>query len=163
MPKSTGTGVDPMSADFIIRPARELDTSAVHSIELEQFSHPWPLQQFHRELILPFSRFLIAETLPVSRIAGFSITWVIPPTAEIHNIAIKGEYQGRGLGRKLLTAVLDSLAGEVDEVYLEVRTSNRKAISLYESAGFSCAGLRKDYYENPPEDAWVYHLRLDQK
>ena len=38
---------------------------------------------------------------------------------------------------------------------LEVRRSNEVARALYESFGFSVAGVRRGYYTNPPEDALI--------
>ena len=45
-------------------------------------------------------------------------------------------------------------------VYLEVRQSNKSAQGLYFSAGFGLHSMRKDYYRNPPEDAYVLSLQL---
>ena len=39
------------------------------------------------------------------------------------------------------------------KIYLEVRESNRAAIALYEKLGFRREGLRRDYYEEPRENA----------
>jgi ribosomal-protein-alanine N-acetyltransferase len=38
---------------------------------------------------------------------------------------------------------------------LEVRRSNEPAQQLYERFGFAVAGVRRDYYSNPVEDALV--------
>lgn len=38
-------------------------------------------------------------------------------------------------------------------IYLEVRASNIAAVTLYEHAGFKEVGQRKNYYDNPREDA----------
>ena len=38
---------------------------------------------------------------------------------------------------------------------LEVRKSNEPAIKLYEQAGFNNAGVRKDFYVAPKEDAVI--------
>ena len=38
-------------------------------------------------------------------------------------------------------------------IYLEVRASNIAAVTLYEHAGFKEVGQRKNYYNNPREDA----------
>ena len=44
--------------------------------------------------------------------------------------------------------------------HLEVRKSNQPAIGLYEKLGFTRDGLRKNYYENPIEDAVLMSKRL---
>jgi ribosomal-protein-alanine N-acetyltransferase len=65
-------------------------------------------------------------------------------------------YRRRGIARTLLRELLDRHAGTA--VFLEVRSSNASARQLYESAGFTTAGIRKSYYSNPYEDAIVLSL-----
>ena len=38
---------------------------------------------------------------------------------------------------------------------LEVRVSNASAIHLYEKLGFRAVGIRKNFYDNPKEDAMI--------
>jgi ribosomal-protein-alanine N-acetyltransferase len=45
-------------------------------------------------------------------------------------------------------------------VFLEVRASNKPALSLYYSVGFALHSLRKGYYRDPDEDAYVLALEL---
>ena len=46
---------------------------------------------------------------------------------------------------------------------LEVRISNTGAIHLYEGLGFASAGVRKNFYDRPKEDAMIMwrHEALD--
>jgi ribosomal-protein-alanine N-acetyltransferase len=48
-------------------------------------------------------------------------------------------------------------------MYLEVRKSNNGAISFYNKYGFDILYERKGYYRNPPEDALVMVLELDER
>jgi ribosomal protein S18 acetylase RimI-like enzyme len=48
-------------------------------------------------------------------------------------------------------------------ILLEVRLSNQRAIRFYQKNGFSIASRRKNYYRNPPEDAWVMERKLPKK
>ena len=45
---------------------------------------------------------------------------------------------------------------------LEVRESNLAAISLYEKHGFERVGLRKNFYEQPRENAVLYTKQLQK-
>ena len=44
-------------------------------------------------------------------------------------------------------------AAGVARLYLEVRRSNARALRLYGGLGFEQTGIRKNYYEEPVEDA----------
>ena len=44
---------------------------------------------------------------------------------------------------------------KVDVFFLEVRESNQAAIHLYSSFGFISAGIRKNFYEKPRENAVI--------
>ena len=66
-------------------------------------------------------------------------------------------FRGLGVGEALLRAFLADVdaAPPLPAVYLEVRASNAAAQRLYARAGFVPAGVRRDYYEHPREDALV--------
>ena len=66
-------------------------------------------------------------------------------------------YQCQGIGRRMMTELLEYASGGV--VFLEVRTDNVAAIALYESLGFVNVGLRRRYYRASGADA--YTMRRD--
>lgn len=80
---------------------------------------------------------------------------------ELENVVVSSASRRRGIGRRLLKALLDA-ARQTDSasVYLEVRQSNAAARALYEQAGFVLSGRRKSYYKDPQEDAILYRLDL---
>ena len=43
-------------------------------------------------------------------------------------------------------------------ITLEVRTSNLPAIAMYRSLGFTEAGVRRNFYTEPREDALIFTL-----
>ena len=108
---------------------------------------PWPEVAFVRELAVPHNRYVGArvDDLLVGY-AGIARLGRTPPFEyEIHTIGVDPDYQGRGIGRRMMTDLLD-FAGPDGVVFLEVRTDNEPAIALYESLGFVRVGLRKRYY-----------------
>lgn len=71
--------------------------------------------------------------------------------SEIINLAVDPKYQGQGIAKELLQDILN----EAKTWLLEVRESNIKAKALYESLGFEVIAQRKQYYQNPREDALI--------
>lgn len=75
---------------------------------------------------------------------------------DVLTIGVRPEMQGRGLGAKLLTALLDeAVARGCGEVFLDVRADNDRARRLYERFGFTPVGVRKRYYQPSGVDAIV--------
>ena len=72
------------------------------------------------------------------------------------NIAVRQDCRGRGLGR-MITRALMQYASNLGAEYLtlEVRQSNVTAQNLYKSLGFVKVNVRKRYYEDTGEDAWL--------
>ena len=71
----------------------------------------------------------------------------------LENMAVATPWQRQGVGRRLLAdGLLWCRAHAAGMVFLEVRASNRAAITLYEGAGFSVVGNRPGYYREPTED-----------
>jgi ribosomal-protein-alanine N-acetyltransferase len=74
----------------------------------------------------------------------------------INNLAVRGDFRGRGAGTALLEHVLQAGASRgADRATLEVRRSNAPALRLYERLGFTVAATRPNYYVTPPEDALI--------
>ena len=96
-------------------------------------------------------------------LAGYLIGREAAGTGEVLNLAVAPEFRRRGVGGALLEAGLAALRRRrVEEVFLEVRESNRSAQALYSATGFRPVGQRAAYYRNPKEDALVLRLALRQ-
>ncbi len=98
------------------------------------------------------------DTRPLPRpyVVGFSGIWMMVDEAHITNIAVRKEYQGKGLGGLLIIATID-LTRELKAsvITLEVRASNIHAQDLYSRYGFTQTGLRNAYYLDNKEDAII--------
>jgi ribosomal-protein-alanine N-acetyltransferase len=98
-------------------------------------------------------------TIEESCLHGFVVARIVGAEWEIENIAIAGSARRRGLGTRLLGELLDlARAQGAEAVFLEVRESNRAARSLYEKWAFLESGRRRNYYNDPEEDAILYRL-----
>jgi ribosomal-protein-alanine N-acetyltransferase len=88
-------------------------------------------------------------------IIGVGCYWEIVDEAHITVLAIDPCYHRRGLGQWLLINLLENACQrELLRATLEVRASNSRAISLYESFGFQALGNRRAYYPDG-EDALI--------
>lgn len=82
----------------------------------------------------------------------------------ITNIAVRPDLRRTGLGRAVVTALLDrARESSVVDVFLEVRVSNEPALALYRSLGFETVGTRKNFYKLPTEDAFVMRWHASQE
>ena len=95
------------------------------------------------------------------RLVGWGGIWCVADEAEIASVCVDPAYRRLGGGTKLLQTLLRQarLSG-AQNVYLEVRASNRAAQELYRGAGFECIGVRKRYYTNPLEDAVLMRCEI---
>ena len=135
------------------------DLDEVMAIERASFAYPWSSRFFHQEFEVECARSILAEMN--GTIVGYVLFWLLPETVDIHNLAVKGEYRRRGVGRILLHKVIvEALRQSSARVTLEVRKSNLAAQKLYESAGFVATGVRKGYYSDDGEDALTMALDL---
>lgn len=145
---------------FAIRRMRSTDLARVMEIELETFTMPWSESTFRGLLRRTDSDLFVAEHN--GAVIGYAIFWSVTDQGELGNVAVAPEYRGKGIGTRLVEAVLDRAVEKgVREVFLEVRKSNSGAQNLYKAFGFFEVGKRRNYYLEPLEDALVMKRVLD--
>lgn len=143
-----------------MRPAALRDAAAIAGLERRCFGDPWSEDSFREAVSSAWSFGLVAEDDDVG-LVGYLIAREVAGTGEILNLAVAAPARRRGVARVLLTHGLETLERRgAEEVFLEVRASNRAAQTLYTSAGFKPVGQRDDYYRYPTEDALVFRLPL---
>jgi [ribosomal protein S18]-alanine N-acetyltransferase len=93
---------------------------------------------------------------PVEFISGFVGLWIMVDEAHVINIAVREGFRGKGIGELLLISSVD-LASRLKSsvVTLEVRASNTVAQNLYLKYGFNKVGVRRGYYTDNKEDAFI--------
>ncbi|OOS00277.1 ribosomal-protein-alanine N-acetyltransferase [Haemophilus paracuniculus] len=117
--------------------------------EIEQAAHlvPWTKgtllnNQGERYLNLKYSE--------NGKIVAFAICQMVLDEATLFNIAVDPDFQGQGIGKRLLSALISQLAeNAVQTLWLEVRQSNHTAQRLYQALGFNEVTVRKNYYPTP--------------
>jgi ribosomal-protein-alanine N-acetyltransferase len=144
-----------------IREMKEEDLDEVLQIERSSFPTPWSRLLFQRELSTPFARSFIGEEVRAEKILGYLCFWLVDQEAHILNLAVHPERRNLGIGTRLLGYGVDYCRKKgAEEMILEVRRSNYKAISLYRNFHFQPRGIRRKYYTDSGEDAVVMGLHL---
>ncbi len=146
---------------IVYTPLTPADATRCAELEKQLFDgdDPWPARAFLAELEAKHIRYVAARV--DEKLVGYAgisrLGRKKPYEYEIHTIGVDAAYQGQGIGRQMMTELLDYASGGT--VFLEVRTDNEAAIALYESLGFVNVGLRRRYYRASGADA--YTMRRD--
>ncbi len=138
-----------------IRPMYVEDIRRVMTIEKQVFDHPWPREAFLTYLLssLPHE-YIVAENQEL--LLGYAGAHEKNEKFHLVNMAVKAGWQRRGIGSLLLNRIF-KLGREksLSQIFLEVRESNRAAISFYEQHNFRQQALRRNYYTDNNENAIV--------
>lgn len=126
----------------------------VMKIEWECFPIPWSRKSMEDELERKIAYYFVA--LVDGKVAGYGGMWHVVTEGHITNIAVSEKFRRLGVGNAIVGKMIE-LAEEKDMlgVTLEVRVRNEAAISLYKKHGFKIEGLRKEYYDDNKEDAYI--------
>ena len=142
-------------ASMTIRPAVAADLKAIADIEFQSYSNPWQPDTFRSLLKQERAMVWVAEGSG-SSVLGFAVLWWVLDQAELANLAVQRDHQRRGIGSILLDeAITHAETQGVESLFLEVRMSNEAAFRLYSERGFTQISIRRDYYQNPREDARI--------
>lgn len=146
-----------------IRLATVEDSEGIYKIEEASFSVPWSLESITAELAdVERKLYVVIET--DEGIEGYGGAWLVYDEGQITNIAVHPLYRRKGYGKLLMKRLMDlCFQRGMNEIFLEVRVSNFAALSLYRQLGFTVKGIRKDYYSEPKEDAYIMSLIKEEE
>jgi [ribosomal protein S18]-alanine N-acetyltransferase len=151
--------------DFYISRMTEHDLLAVVEIEETCGLSRWGWDAYHNEIAQGRGALmLVARCAPPAvdekraeeLVVGFIAARFGVDEVHINNVAVRQAYRRRGIGAALLKWVLREGARKgARTAILEVRAGNRTAQALYAQQGFRQIGRRRNYYNDPAEDALV--------
>lgn len=161
---------------IFIRTMTESDIPAAVEIEAVSIPTPWNEAAFRAAMNMPDNILLVAyevknaddgtedilkENDAAEHILGYCCTYVSIDEGELTNIAVSPSARKRGIGRQLLEALMQIAEQKnIQRIILEVRSSNEPAQTLYRMMGFEEIAVRKDFYENPKEDALIMEFNI---
>jgi N6-L-threonylcarbamoyladenine synthase len=146
-----------------IRVLHSDELAEVMALEHETFpSDAWTQESMAAELASPNGYYI---GLFDPELVGYAGLATVPGSfsSDVQTIAVSASHRGKGLGRKLLEAlVAHSKRLGSEQILLEVRVDNEPAIKLYQSLGFERIDVRKRYYQPDDVDALIMRLKIQQ-
>ena len=139
---------------YEIVPMDRSHISQIAALERQCFSSPWSETMLADALFDPQASFIVAED-GEGNILGYAGLHVVLDEGYIDNVAVEPDARRHGVASALLDVFCRFGQANLAFLTLEVRASNAPAIALYEKHGFVRAGLRKNYYQAPREDAVI--------
>jgi len=155
---------------YRVRNATIDDINSVIDINMSELPEHYP-RSFFEELLEKWGKaFYVAED-PSGSVVGYIMTRVelkpgffkhfIARSGHVVSIAVRRDHRRLGLGYALMAYAMKSMHEDYkcNETYLEVRVSNKPAISLYEKLGYRVVKVERSYYLDG-EDAYVMARKL---
>jgi ribosomal-protein-alanine acetyltransferase len=104
---------------------------------------------------------LVAVDDQQSAVIAFAIARCMADEWELENIVVALSSRRLGIAQQLVQRLKsDAQRSGAGCIILEVREFNASARQLYAKLGFTESGHRRDYYDNPREDALLLRLEL---
>ncbi len=146
---------------YTIQNADKSDITILAEIEAECIQNPWSVNAFISEMEKENS-IIIKAVNENGVICGFVSADIMLDEVNIYNVAVPQTYRRKGIAKELLSYLENSTKNITSSYLLEVRESNTPAIMLYHSLGFCDVGIRKNYYQNPCENALLMTKTLER-
>jgi ribosomal-protein-alanine N-acetyltransferase len=139
------TAAELLLPEVLIRPMRASDVAEVVAIERASYQFPWSEGIFRDCLRVGY----LCRVVTVERqVLAYGVMSFGAGEAHILNLCVSEAYRCRGVGKRLLGALMErAAAAGMAEAFLEVRPSNTAAIRLYLALGFEQVGMRRGYYQ----------------
>lgn len=138
------------------------DIDQILAIENKAYAHPWTAAIIND--CFKHKNYCLGLRTPEAQLLAYVFYSVAVGECQILNITTDPNQQNKGLGRVLMTDVMNfARAKRCTQILLEVRKSNASARHLYQSLGFQKIGTRKNYYpaaNNSQEDALVLSYEI---
>lgn len=143
----------------VFRRVEKEDMQQIASLEKETFSDAWSIVGLQETLEQEHAFITVAEE--DSKVVAYCIVYHVMDEGEIARIAVNRENRRQGVGQGLLDYTCDCCREkELQRLLLDVRESNVGARAFYKQYGFVEDGIRKNFYDNPKENAVLMSKRL---
>lgn len=137
------------------------DKPPILDIENEAFEFPWRGEDFDHCLECGSTMLYVAEY--ENQVVGYSVFDLLPNIIHILNFAVDHRFRRLGVGSQMVAQLLEHLSWQHKwRIMLEIRESNLRAQLFFKKNGFRAIRTLHDFYEDTPEDAYVFHHCLQR-
>ena len=134
----------------------------IAALERLCFSEPWSEKSLLEETENPAAYFIAA--VEAGDVLGYAGMHTVLGESYVDNIAVFGHHRKKGVGTAIVLALVhEAQRRGAEYISLEVRPSNRPAVGLYTKLGFLEEGRRRNFYNDPTEDALILTRRFQKE
>lgn len=134
------------------------DMDAVLEIEKNSFEFPWTEEEFIR--CLRQRQVIGLVVREGNEVEGFCIYELHERRIHLLSMAVDPNHRRRGVAGEMIQKLTGKLSHDRrNRIVLEIRESNLAAQLCFRKHGFRATGLLKDFYEDSPEDAYLFQYR----
>lgn len=135
-------------------------TEGVFNVGKLSLKEAWSLDSINKELDNKNAKYIVAVT-ENNEVVGFIGLWIVLDEGDITNVAVHPNYRKQKIGSLLIEYVINNMKNwNISSLTLEVRKSNIPAQNLYKKFNFNVSGIRKNFYSDNNEDAYIMWLKL---
>lgn len=141
--------------EIVFREMTLSDIEQVYQIECRCFTQPWSVDSLIGELVRNDVAYYVVAELD-GRIVGYAGCWIMYDEAHMTNIAVCEDIRRRGVASRIIIEMMrEARRRGAGRMTLEVREHNSGAQTLYASLGFTKIGIRRKYYSDTGENAFI--------
>ncbi|MDY3829210.1 MAG: ribosomal protein S18-alanine N-acetyltransferase [Clostridium sp.] len=135
-------------------------TEGVFNVGKLSLKEAWSLDSINKELGNKNAKYIVAVT-ENNEVVGFIGLWIVLDEGDITNVAVHPNYRKQKIASLLIEYVINNMKNwNISSLTLEVRKSNIPAQNLYKKFNFNVSGIRKNFYSDNNEDAYIMWLKL---
>lgn len=150
--------------EFLIIPLQYDHCEQVYVVAKESLPEHWSLEGIRDVLKYDNNIYYVAVDHVCDRVIGFGGIMIVADEAELLNIAVAKDYRQHGIADAILKELVsDAKNSGAYRMLLEVRQHNDVAYNFYINNSFVVIGQRKNYYDNPPDDAIIMEKVFEQE
>jgi len=127
-----------------LRQAVVADLTQIAAMADEALPEAWPVAALESSLVLNYHHLMVVE-IEQKAIAGYYLTSQVDRDIELLQLVVRHDCRRQQIGSQLLRQLITASA-PYDQITLEVRASNRAAITFYQRYGFTTIATRTAYY-----------------